>query len=86
VQIDSFVNALELQRPIHREPLHQEFPERYSSFLNRPPNFFPVSNKMEPDIGGVIDTAAIVNQATELKRLSASVAFDQTLKRKIQRC
>jgi hypothetical protein len=41
---------------------------------------------MEPDIGGVIDTAAIVNQATELKRLSASVAFDQTLKRKIQRC
>ena len=34
----------------------------------------------------VIDTAAIVNQATELKRLSASVAFDQTLERKIQRC
>ena len=43
-------------------------------------------NKMDPDIGGVIDTAAIVNQATELKRLSASVAFDQTHERKIQRC
>jgi hypothetical protein len=41
---------------------------------------------MDPDIGGVIDTAAIVNQATELKRLSASAAFDQTLERKIQPC
>ena len=28
---------------------------------------------LEPLIGGVIDTAAIVNQATELKRLSASI-------------
>jgi len=34
----------------------------------------------------IIDTAAIVNQATEMKRLSASVAFDQTLERKLQRC
>jgi TnpA family transposase len=28
---------------------------------------------LEPLIGGLIDTAAIVNQATELKRLSASI-------------
>jgi TnpA family transposase len=34
------------------------------------PSSYP---SLEPLIGGLIDTAAIVNQATELKRLSASI-------------
>jgi hypothetical protein len=46
---------------------------------------FAISSRMGP-FGSLIDTAAIVNQATELKCLSASVAFDQTLERKIERC
>jgi len=41
---------------------------------------------MDPDIGGVIDTAANVNQATELKRLGASVAFHPSLERNMQPC
>jgi hypothetical protein len=40
VKIPRFVNAFEHQRPFHRDPLRQEFFERYSSFLNRPPTFF----------------------------------------------
>ncbi len=40
VQITSLVNPLDLQRPFQREPLYQEFPERYSPFLNRPPTSF----------------------------------------------
>jgi hypothetical protein len=47
VKIARLVNALKLHRPFHR-PLQQEFLERYPSFPNRPPNFFPVSAKMAP--------------------------------------